>query len=56
MELFIGSLLIFGLTALAMAIGTLFRGRPMHAGCRNLPGDPDCVSKSQCGGACRRST
>ncbi len=54
MELFVGSFVMFVLTALALGIGMVFRGRPMHAGCRGLPGDKNCESKALCGGACRR--
>lgn len=54
MELFIGSFIIFALTALALGIGILFRGRAMHAGCRKLPGQSSCESSALCGGACRR--
>jgi hypothetical protein len=54
MELFIGSFLIFILTAIALGIGILFRGRPMHAGCRGLPGKLGCASEPLCGGICRR--
>lgn len=56
MELFIGSFLIFSLTALALGVGILFRGRPMHAGCRALPGESGCESETACGGACRRKS
>ena len=54
MELFVGSFIIFVLTALALGIGVLFRGRPMHAGCGSLPGDKSCKSEALCGGACGR--
>jgi len=54
MQLFIGSFLVFGLTTLALAIGILFRGQPMHAGCRGLPDNAGCKSDTACGGVCRR--
>lgn len=54
MELFVGSFIVFALTALALGIGILFRGRAMHAGCRRLPGQSTCDSKLLCGGVCRR--
>jgi len=54
MELFIGSFVMFLLIALALGIGIVFRGRPMHAGCRSLPGKFGCESKVLCGGVCRR--
>lgn len=54
MELFIGSFVIFVMTALALGIGVIFRGRPMAAGCRRLPGESRCESEMQCGGVCRR--
>ncbi len=54
MELFVGSFIIFALTALALSIGLLFRGRPMHAGCSGVPGEKGCKSEVLCGGACGR--
>lgn len=53
MELFIGSLVVFVGAALAMGIGTLVKGRPMHGGCRSLPHDQHCKFQALCGGACR---
>ncbi len=53
MELFIGSFVIFVLTALALGIGILFRGSAMHAGCGGLPGKSNCASRAQCGRVCR---
>ena len=52
MELFVGSFIVFVFAALAMAIGIIFRGRTMHAGCRRLPGDPGCETELSCGGVC----
>ena len=52
--MFIGSLLVFLCVALAMAVGVLLRGRPMHGGCRSLPADRHCKFEFLCGGACRR--
>ncbi len=54
MALFLGSFLVFLLAALALGIGIIVNGKPMSAGCRSLPGEPDCDSKSLCGGVCRR--
>ncbi len=54
MELFVGSFIIFVLTALALGIGLLFRGRPMHAGCSGFSGEKGCNSEALCGGACGR--
>ena len=54
MELYVGSFIMFALAALALGIGILFRGRPMHAGCRRMPGEGACESKPLCGGVCRR--
>lgn len=54
MELFVGSFIIFVLTAFALGIGLLFRGRPMHAGCSGLPGEKGGKSEVLCGGACGR--
>lgn len=54
MELFVGSFIIFVLSALALGIGLLFRGRPMHAGCGSLPGEKGGKSESLCGSACGR--
>ncbi|MEX0962926.1 MAG: hypothetical protein WDZ52_02640 [Pseudohongiellaceae bacterium] len=56
MALFIGSFIVFVLAAVAMAIGILFRGRPMHAGCRSMPGESNCESETLCNGACKRSS
>jgi len=53
MELFVGSLVVFVGAALAMGIGTLLQGRPMHGGCRSLPRDQHCKFQALCGGACR---
>jgi hypothetical protein len=54
MELFIGSFVMFVLTALALGIQLVFRGRPMHLGCGGLPDEKGCKRKALCGGACRR--
>lgn len=54
MELFLGTLVVFFCAALAMGLGTLFSGRPMHGGCRSLPADRHCKFEMLCGGACRR--
>jgi len=54
MELFVGSFIMFALTALALGISILFHGRAMHAGCRKLPDQSSCNSKMLCGGVCRR--
>ncbi len=54
MELIIGSFAVYALVALALGIGSLFRGRAMHAGCRRLPGESNCKSQALCGGVCRR--
>ena len=54
MELFIGSIIAFVLTALALGVGIMFRGQPMHASCRGLPLDANCQSKMSCSGVCRR--
>lgn len=53
MELFFGSFIIFLTVALALGIGVVFRGRPLRAGCRRLPGSSDCKLKALCGGVCR---
>lgn len=53
MALFIGSLIVFTLSTLALAIGIVFRGKPMHAGCRKLPGEA-CQSSTLCNGVCHR--
>ena len=54
MELFFGSFVMFILTALALGIGIVFRGRAMHAGCSRLTGRLGCESNALCGGVCRR--
>ena len=54
MELFIGSFVVMVLTALSLGVSLVFRGRPIHAGCRNLPGKRGCELEALCGGACRR--
>ncbi|MGI9342055.1 MAG: hypothetical protein ACR2QV_04355 [Gammaproteobacteria bacterium] len=54
MDLFIGTLLVFLCAALAMGLGLLIKGKPMHGGCRSLPADRHCRFEMLCGGACRR--
>jgi len=54
MTLFIGSFVAFLLTALALGVGIIVRGQPMHAGCSGLPGESVCDSQAVCGGVCRR--
>jgi hypothetical protein len=54
MGLFVGSFIVFTLVALALSVGILFRGQPMHASCRGLPADSNCSSDAFCSGACRR--
>lgn len=49
MALFFGSFVMFLLTALALGIGILFRGRPMGAGCRGA------AEPSACAGRCTAS-
>lgn len=56
MELFLGTLVVFFCAALAMGLGTLLSGRPMHGGCRSLPADHHCKFEMLCGGACRRKS
>lgn len=45
MALFFGSFVMFLLTALALGIGIIFRGRPMHAGCRGPDGQSGCAGR-----------
>lgn len=57
MQLFIaiaGSFIVFALVALALGIGILVRGKPMHAGCRALPDAGGCAANGQCAGECER--
>jgi hypothetical protein len=54
MELFFGSLVAFLFAAVALGIGMVIRGRPMHAGCGRLPGSSGRESKALCAGVCRR--
>jgi len=54
MATFIGTLLVFLCVALALGLGVILRGRPMHAGCRSLPADQHCRFDMLCGGACKR--
>lgn len=45
MSLFIGTLIIVGLSCLAMGIGQIIEGRPLSGGCGNRPkGTPRCES------------
>lgn len=54
MELFIGSFVVFLVTAMALGIGVIFRGQPMPVGCRGLPGESGCESKARCSSFCQR--
>lgn len=54
MALFIGSLIVFALVALALGIGILVNGRPMHAGCGAMPDASHCAAGSRCAGTCPR--
>ena len=54
MEPFFVSFAVYVVTALALGIGIVFRGRRMHVGCRSLPDESECGSKALCGGVCRR--
>ena len=53
MGYFVGSFVVFVLTALALSIGILFRGRTIHVGCGRLPEKSGCKLKMQCDGVCR---
>ena len=54
MEIFIISFVVYLLTAFAIGIGILFRGKSMPAGCRGQSGSSSCKSKSLCGDRCRK--
>lgn len=54
MEIFVISFIVYILTALAVGIGILFRGQPMHAGCQGKTDKPSCQYKFSCHGQCRR--
>ncbi len=45
MALFVGSFVMFLLTALALSIGIIFRGRSMHAGCRGAADPSACAAR-----------
>jgi hypothetical protein len=42
MSLFIGTLVIVGLSCLVMALGVLLGGKPLSGGCGKAPGTPQC--------------
>ena len=42
MSLFIGTLIIVGLSCLAMSLGLLINGKPLSGGCSKAPGTPQC--------------
>ena len=54
MALFFGSFIVFLLVTLALSIGIVMRGQPMHAGCGAMPDVGKCAASSQCAGACKR--
>lgn len=50
MEIFIGSFVVFALSALALLLGSLLRGRPLRPGCGQKKADcpGDCGNKGRC--------
>lgn len=44
MTVFIGTLIIVGLSCLLMALGVLLGGKPLSGGCGKAPGKPQCQS------------
>jgi len=41
-SLFIGTLIIVGLSCLVMSLGVLLGGKPLSGGCGKAPGKPQC--------------
>jgi len=42
MAIFLGTLIIVGLSCLLMSLGLLLSGRPLSGGCGRAPGTPRC--------------
>ena len=47
MTLFLGTLVIIGLSCLAMSLGVLLGGRPLAGGCGKAPGAAQCEGCSK---------